>query len=124
MRVLRLDIVGVCVRRALLCCASSQTLYDQLEANKAKWQEDYDENTKKIFAPPKALDEDDVQFFDEQHATQLEKERRKKEQELVGLLDFKTAQVWCGFFFFFCTDGRKCVRFFARSWLLRSPLRR
>ena len=71
----------------------SQTLYDQIQANKDKWQEEFDANTKKLFAPGKALDEDDIRFFDEQREAQLEKERVKKEQALADLLDFKSAQV-------------------------------
>lgn len=43
--------------------AQSKPLYEQLAANKAKKQEEYDENTKKIYAPPKALEDDDVQYF-------------------------------------------------------------
>eukprot|EP00750_Incisomonas_marina_P011710 INCI16406.3.p1 GENE.INCI16406.3~~INCI16406.3.p1 ORF type:complete len:175 (+),score=45.75 INCI16406.3:300-824(+) len=80
-------------RRDLVGDGTRKTLYDQLQENKEKWQEEFDENTKKIYAPPKALDEEDVQFFDEQYASQKEKERLKKEQALVDLLDFKSAQV-------------------------------
>jgi hypothetical protein len=38
-------------------------LYQQLAEIEEQKQLEYDENTKKIFAPPKALDEDDVRFF-------------------------------------------------------------
>lgn len=80
----------MCLPRSLLL---SQTLYDQLQENKDKWQEEYDENTKLLHAPPKALDEEDVQFFDEQRAAQEEKERLKKEQAIADLADFRSAQV-------------------------------
>jgi len=48
-----------------------------------------------IYAPPKALDEEDVQFFDEQAKSIQEKERLKQEQTLAEVVDFKSAQVRC-----------------------------
>ena len=50
--------------------------YEQLEAEKAKQQEAYDANTKAIFAPNQALDDEDVEFF--------ESEQRRRRQALAA----------------------------------------
>eukprot|EP00635_Sarcinochrysidales_sp_CCMP3193_P010383 CAMPEP_0118896838 /NCGR_PEP_ID=MMETSP1166-20130328/4509_1 /TAXON_ID=1104430 /ORGANISM="Chrysoreinhardia sp, Strain CCMP3193" /LENGTH=188 /DNA_ID=CAMNT_0006835897 /DNA_START=11 /DNA_END=577 /DNA_ORIENTATION=+ len=48
-----------------------KSLYAQLEEQKEKQQDHYDETTKLIFAPPRGLDDEDVAFF-------LSEERRRK----------------------------------------------
>ena len=40
---------------------SNKPLFMQLAERKERQQEEYDANTKKIFAPPQGLDEDDVE---------------------------------------------------------------
>ena len=45
--------------------ARSKPLYQQLAEVKEKKLEEYNENTKKIFAPPKALDAEDAQFLND-----------------------------------------------------------
>ena len=47
-----------------------------MEAEKAKQQEAYDANTKAIFAPNQALDDEDVEFF--------ESEQRRRRQALAA----------------------------------------
>lgn len=45
--------------------AQNKPLYQQLAELKEKKLEEYNENTKKIFAPPKALDAEDAQFLND-----------------------------------------------------------
>lgn len=45
--------------------ARNKPLYQQLAEIKEKKLEEYNENTKKIFAPPKALDAEDAQFLND-----------------------------------------------------------
>lgn len=45
--------------------ASNKPLYEQLADIRDRKKLEYDENTKKIFAPPKGLDEEDIEFFNE-----------------------------------------------------------
>lgn len=45
--------------------ARNKPLYQQLAEVKEKKLEEYNENTKKIFAPPKALDAEDAQFLND-----------------------------------------------------------
>ena len=59
-----LETEEVAAAKRLQASSSGQTLYDQLEAEKAKQQEAYDANTKAIFAPNQALDDEDVEFFE------------------------------------------------------------
>jgi exoribonuclease II len=40
---------------------ANQPLYLQLQAQKDKKQEEFDANTKKLFAPPKAIDEEEAE---------------------------------------------------------------
>lgn len=40
-------------------------LYLQLAENNVKKEEEYDLNTKKMFAPPKALDDEDIEFLNQ-----------------------------------------------------------
>jgi hypothetical protein len=80
--------------------AASKPLYQQLAEQMDKKQQEYDENTKKIFAPPKvlvglhlleshmiiimkALDEDDVEFFKElaENKSKAMSARAKREEE-------------------------------------------
>ncbi len=45
--------------------AGNKPLYEQLADIRDRKKLEYDENTKKIFAPPKGLDEEDIDFFNE-----------------------------------------------------------
>ena len=56
--------------------ASKKSLYEQLEEQKLKKQEEYDAVTKQIFAAPKAIDDEEYGFLEH-----LENERRRKEEE-------------------------------------------
>lgn len=60
----KLETDEVAAAKRLQDCSSGKTLFDQLEAEKAKQQEAYDANTKAIFAPNQALDDEEVEFFE------------------------------------------------------------
>lgn len=62
--------------------ASHKPLYQQLADLREQKKLEWDENTKKIFAPPKALDEDEIEFFQE-----LESSKAKVEDEVKRRVD-------------------------------------
>jgi predicted patatin/cPLA2 family phospholipase len=62
--------------------ASRKTLFEQLEEQKQKKQADYDAVTKQIFAPPKALDDEEFGFLDSlANRKRAEEEQRKIKEE-------------------------------------------
>lgn len=62
--------------------SSGKSLYEQLEDQKAKKQAEYDAVTKAIFAPTKALDDEEAGFLQSlQERKQAIEERRKQEEE-------------------------------------------
>mmetsp|Transcript_23879 Transcript_23879/g.35036 ORF Transcript_23879/g.35036 Transcript_23879/m.35036 type:complete len:200 (+) Transcript_23879:32-631(+) len=72
--------------------AASKPLFEQLAEQQEKKQAEYDANTKLIFAPPKALDEEDVEYF--QHMEQLRKQQmtKQKEEEEKELAVFRSSK--------------------------------
>ena len=72
--------------------ASSKPLYAQLAEIRDRKQEEYDANTKKIFAPPKALDDEDVAFFDDLEDNKKKLLSSRKEREAAAVESFKMAQ--------------------------------
>lgn len=68
--------------------AHSRTLWEQLEEQKDKKKEEYDAITKKIFAPPKALDEEEVAYLEGVAAKEKSKERARAEEEERELAAF------------------------------------
>lgn len=72
--------------------SSNKPLFQQLADLRDRKQLEYDENTRKIFAPPKGLDEDDLQFFqDLEDSDNRAKQERVKHEELE-LQAFRQAQ--------------------------------
>ena len=59
-----------------------KSLYDQLEAQKEKQQEAYDEHTKAIYAPPRGLEDDDVNFFRDQELRHRQAQRAEEKLEV------------------------------------------
>ena len=59
---------------------------------KAKKQAEYDQNTKKLFAPPKALDEEEVAFFEQLDETKSKAMKARSEREENALAAFRSAQ--------------------------------
>jgi hypothetical protein len=51
--------------RVEAAAAAAKPLYQQLSDLRDKKQEEYDEVTKQIYAPPRGLDEDEVEFFND-----------------------------------------------------------
>jgi len=72
--------------------ASNKPLFEQLEDLKAKKQAEYDQNTKKLFAPPKALDEEDVAFFEQLDETKAKAMKARSQREETALASFRSAQ--------------------------------
>eukprot|EP01037_Dinobryon_pediforme_P019855 gene19855-20353_t len=74
--------------------ASSKPLYQQLAEIKEKKQQEYDENTKKIFAPPKALEVEDVEFFQELDVNKAKalEARAKRDEDDLKLFRQKVAE--------------------------------
>ena len=76
--------------------ASKKPLYQQLADIRDRKKEEYDENTKKLFAPPKGLDEDDVQFFDEldeAKARAVDYNKRHDEIELEAFREYRKMEI-------------------------------
>jgi len=67
------------------------SLYDQLQANKEKAEEEW-AKTHNPYQAPKALDNEEVQFLEEQKQLQVEKDRETKQEEQAELNAFKLAQ--------------------------------
>jgi hypothetical protein len=72
--------------------AQNRPLYQQLADIKNRKDEEYDENTKKMFAPPKALDEDDVMYFQELDNIKSRAMDAREIREQKELSSFRTAQ--------------------------------
>ncbi len=72
--------------------ASQKSLYEQLSERKEQQQAEYDANTKLLFAPPKAIDEEEFSFLQtvEDLRQRQEFERRSKEEK--ALEDFRAAR--------------------------------
>uniref|UniRef100_A0A7S3GT51 FAM192A/Fyv6 N-terminal domain-containing protein n=1 Tax=Spumella elongata TaxID=89044 RepID=A0A7S3GT51_9STRA len=58
--------------------AGNKPLYEQLADIRDRKKLEYDENTKKIFAPPKGLDEEDIDFFNEMDDAKARAEDQNK----------------------------------------------
>lgn len=71
--------------------ASHRPLYEQLAEQRQKKQDEYDANTKLIFAPPKALDEEDVFFLRNLESQQQESKLQQKEEEARAIEEFRVA---------------------------------
>lgn len=69
--------------------AANKPLYQQLAEQKDKKQQEYDAMTKMIFAPPKAIDEEEAGFLRTLYEEKEDTERRKKEDELRQLEEFR-----------------------------------
>lgn len=72
--------------------ASHKSLYEQLADRKEKQQAEYDANTKLLFAPPKAIDEEEYTFLQsvEDQRQRTEFERKLKEEK--ALEEFRNAR--------------------------------
>ena len=66
--------------------ATRKPLFMQLQELRDKKQEEYDSNTKKLFAAPKALDEEDISFLNdvEDHRAQAMDQRAATEKEALA----------------------------------------
>ena len=72
--------------------ANAKPLYQQLAEQKERKQEEYDANTKLLFAPPKALDEEEVTFLQSIEDHRSKKEQLQKQAEIAALESFRAAQ--------------------------------
>jgi len=68
-----------------------QSLYEQLQANKEKADEEW-AKANNPFQGPKTLDSEEIQFLEEQKKLKLEKEKETKKNEQAELNAFKLAQ--------------------------------
>lgn len=71
--------------------AAHEPLYLQLARLADKKQAEYDANTKAMFAPPKALDEDDIEYFNELEATKNDAMEARAKREAEALAGFRQA---------------------------------
>jgi hypothetical protein len=72
--------------------ASTKPLYQQLADLRDLKKLEYDENTKKIFAPPKGLDEDDIEFFNEMDSAKARADDGIKRREDLELEAFRESR--------------------------------
>lgn len=72
--------------------SNGKSLYEQLEERKLLKEEEYNNNTKLIFAPPRALDEEDVEFFEDLNENKNRELLMRKEKERRELELFRQAQ--------------------------------
>jgi hypothetical protein len=72
--------------------AANLPLYLQLAQQKDKKKTEYDENTKKIFAPPKALDDEDVNFFEDLNTIKSKALEERAMRENKAVEAFRDAQ--------------------------------
>ena len=72
--------------------ASRKPLFEQLRELKDKAKEEYDANTKKLFAPPKALDEDDISFLNDVESTRTKAMEQRAATEQSALEAFRAAR--------------------------------
>lgn len=70
---------------------AKKPLYQQLAEKRDLKQEEYDANTKKLFAPPKALDADDVEYFDELEANRAKAMEARSQRDEAALESFRQA---------------------------------
>jgi hypothetical protein len=79
------------VARAAAERASARPLFEQLADQRQKKQDEYDANTKLLFAPPKALDEEEFSFLQGIEDVAHQVERRRKNEEEIELERFRAA---------------------------------
>lgn len=72
--------------------AANKPLYQQLADIRDRKKIEYDENTKKIFAPPKGLDEEDVDFFNEMDEAKARTDDINKRLENAELEAFRESR--------------------------------
>ena len=72
--------------------AAAKPLYIQLQEREAEKQAEYDANTKKLFAPPRAIDEEDEQFYSKLRDTQEKNKKKQEEEERALLSAFRSQQ--------------------------------
>lgn len=71
--------------------AAARPLFEQLAEQRQKKQDEYDANTKLMFAPPKSLDAEDITFLQGVQDSQQAIQRRRKEEEELALEQFRAA---------------------------------
>lgn len=69
--------------------AAIKPLYEQLAEQKEKKQQEYDANTKLMFAPPKALDDEEYSFLQSIQETQLRKQEQRFNEEQRAIEEFQ-----------------------------------
>lgn len=72
--------------------AANKPLYQQLSDLRDQKKLEYDENTKKIFAPPKGLDEEDIEFFNELDNAKAKQDNNVKRHEENELEAFRESR--------------------------------
>ena len=73
--------------------ASKSSLYDQLQENEDKKQAEYDAVSKMMFAPTKALDEEEAEHFNSVEDRKKVERELIRMQESIGIDSFKAAQL-------------------------------
>eukprot|EP01038_Epipyxis_sp_PR26KG_P010180 gene10180-13696_t len=73
--------------------ASNKPLYQQLAEQKEKKQAEFDEVKKLIFAPPKALDDEEIHFLNDVEETKNKALEKREEREQEELKKFRDAQL-------------------------------
>jgi hypothetical protein len=83
------------VKKARLAAerASQKSLYEQLAEKKEKQQAEYDANTKLLFAPPKAIDEEEYSFLQSVEDSRQRQEFEKRLKEEKALEEFRAARM-------------------------------
>jgi FAM192A/Fyv6, N-terminal domain len=69
--------------------SSARPLYMQLAEREEEKKAEYDAMTKKMFAPPKALDEEDLSFLSQMQEGKTKREAMRAEEERVALMAFR-----------------------------------
>lgn len=72
--------------------ASRKPLYEQLRELQDKAKEEYDANTRKIFAPPKGLDEEEITFLNDVENTRMKAMEQRATTEQCALEAFRAAR--------------------------------
>lgn len=72
--------------------AGQKPLYEQLREQQMRKQEEYDNNTKLMRAPTRAMDEDDVAFFEELEERKNKIKELRNTSEEQQLANFRSAQ--------------------------------
>jgi hypothetical protein len=73
--------------------ASRRSLFDQLAEQSDKKQAQYDANTKLIYAPPKALDEEEFSFLQDVEDERQRAQRSKADDERRALDEFRAKKL-------------------------------